>query len=36
MLKKLGSNSPITPEAGDYLYDNKILVFPDILVNAGG
>ena len=31
-----GANSPITPEAGEYLIRNKVLIAPDILANGGG
>lgn len=31
-----GANGPTTPEADKVLYDNGILVVPDILANAGG
>ncbi|HZT35350.1 MAG TPA: glutamate dehydrogenase, partial [Nitrososphaera sp.] len=30
------ANGPTTPEADDILYNNKILVIPDILANGGG
>jgi glutamate dehydrogenase (NAD(P)+) len=30
------ANGPTTPEADDILFNNKILVLPDILANAGG
>ena len=30
------ANGPTTPEADDVLYNNKILVIPDILANGGG
>jgi glutamate dehydrogenase (NAD(P)+) len=31
-----GANGPTTPEADDILYENKIMLVPDILANAGG
>ena len=31
-----GANSPLQPEAEDYLKDQKVVVIPDILANAGG
>ncbi|HID26673.1 MAG TPA: Glu/Leu/Phe/Val dehydrogenase [Methanosarcinales archaeon] len=31
-----GANGPITPEADEILYNNGIVVIPDILANAGG
>lgn len=31
-----GANGPVTPEADEILYKNKIFVAPDILANAGG
>jgi glutamate dehydrogenase/leucine dehydrogenase len=30
------ANGPTTPEADDTLYQNKILVIPDVLANSGG
>ncbi len=30
------ANGPTTPEADEVLYNNKILVIPDILANGGG
>lgn len=30
------ANAPVTPEADDILFDNKVVVVPDILANAGG
>lgn len=30
------ANGPVTPEADEYLFENKIIVVPDILANAGG
>jgi len=30
------ANGPVTPEADEILYKNKIQVLPDILCNAGG
>jgi glutamate dehydrogenase/leucine dehydrogenase len=31
-----GANGPTTPEADEILYENKVLLVPDILANAGG
>ena len=31
-----GANGPVTPDADNILYDNKIFIIPDILCNAGG
>merc|ERR1712226_92674 len=31
-----GANGPITPVAHDYLVENKVLVIPDMYLNAGG
>jgi glutamate dehydrogenase (NAD(P)+) len=31
-----GANGPITPKAHDYLVENKVLVIPDLYLNAGG
>jgi glutamate dehydrogenase (NAD(P)+) len=31
-----GANNPTTPEADGYLYENGVLVIPDILANSGG
>ncbi len=31
-----GANGPTTPKADDILYDNGVLLVPDILANAGG
>ena len=31
-----GANGPTTPEADRILYENKVLLIPDILANAGG
>ena len=31
-----GANGPTTPEADAMLYDNGVMVVPDILANAGG
>ncbi len=30
------ANGPVTPEADEILYKNKIISFPDVLANAGG
>ncbi len=30
------ANGPITPDADDILYNRNIIIFPDILANAGG
>ena len=30
------ANGPVTPEADEILYKNKIISFPDVLSNAGG
>ncbi|MBT6691752.1 Glu/Leu/Phe/Val dehydrogenase [Candidatus Parcubacteria bacterium] len=30
------ANGPTTPEADDILYENKVVVIPDVLANAGG
>lgn len=30
------ANAPVTPEADDILFKNKVVVVPDILANAGG
>ena len=31
-----GANGPTTPEAGEYLVNNDVLIAPDILANGGG
>jgi glutamate dehydrogenase (NAD(P)+) len=31
-----GANNPIDPAADEYLYDNGVVILPDILANAGG
>ena len=31
-----GANGPTTPEAGEYLVNNNVLIIPDILANGGG
>ena len=31
-----GANGPTTPEAGEYLVGNNVLIVPDILANGGG
>ena len=31
-----GANGPTTPEAGEYLVNNNVLIAPDILANGGG
>ena len=31
-----GANGPTTPEAGEYLVSNDVLIVPDILANGGG
>jgi len=31
-----GANGPVTPEADEILFRNKVFVIPDILANAGG
>ncbi len=31
-----GANGPVTAEATDYLYENGVIIVPDILANGGG
>ena len=31
-----GANNPTTPSADEILHDNRVLVIPDVLANAGG
>jgi len=31
-----GANGPITPKAHEYLVENKVLVIPELYLNAGG
>lgn len=31
-----GANGPTTPEADEILFENKVVVIPDVLANAGG